>query len=228
MTIKCPKVYDDGVRCDGDAVIRSFKQVRCHLEVRRFDLGLILYHRSYLLMARSILSAVAGMNIMLPTRENIDGYQFPVGLTRICSIHCFRTGACFRRAGLILSLMERRVHLLLHPGTVGEAVCNAVGILSTKSHNHANRYIIAYTHIDNHRAIQGRLVKRECKTRIRIFYPVNRNDRRAIVILRGAHNHPMPLFTKVTRDALDAYRAAGEAAGIIGLTVSKCDQGMGF
>ena len=64
-----------------------------------------------------------------------------------------------------------------------------------------------------------------CKSKITILYPIDRSDRRAIVIVQGAHNRPMPPSRKVSRDGKDAYRAAVDAVGVTGLTAVKLDRG---
>jgi len=84
----------------------------------------------------------------------------------------------------------------------------------------------AYSHVLNGRVVQGKLVRRLCHTHIKIYSPVDRADRRAIVILQGAHNHPTPPSTKLSRNGRDCYREAAKAVGTTGLTVLKCDTGM--
>ncbi|KAJ7131025.1 hypothetical protein C8R44DRAFT_904076 [Mycena epipterygia] len=78
---------------------------------------------------------------------------------------------------------------------------------------------IAYTHIDaKQQVIQGTIIHRKCNT---IFSPLDRLDRRTIVYLSGAHNHPKFPSRKVSRKGKEAYRDAIAATGVMGLTVLK-------
>lgn len=76
--------------------------------------------------------------------------------------------------------------------------------------------------------VHGSLVHRPCQTKITIYSPNNRDDRRAVVILQKAHNHPMPPSRKPSRDGIDAYKAAAVAMGVTGLTVVKLDRGTDY
>ncbi|KAJ7491316.1 hypothetical protein B0H11DRAFT_1911939 [Mycena galericulata] len=71
-----------------------------------------------------------------------------------------------------------------------------------------------YTHIDpnSRQVIQGKIIHRPCEATIRIFSPVDRSDRRAIIHLTGN-----------SRQGRDTYVEAINAAGVTGLTVLKCD-----
>jgi hypothetical protein len=69
-------------------------------------------------------------------------------------------------------------------------------------------------------------VRRSCPTRIKIYSPVDRSVRKAIVILNGAHNHPVPPSEKISRTGKDVYKQAVEAIGLTGATVKKVDLGM--
>ncbi|KAJ6513998.1 hypothetical protein DFH09DRAFT_1374151 [Mycena vulgaris] len=81
-----------------------------------------------------------------------------------------------------------------------------------------------YPHIDvNGNIIKGELIRRKCNATIKIFAPIDRDDRRAIVYLSGPHNHPRPPSTKLSRTGKDAHKEAILAAGTTGLTVLKCD-----
>ncbi|KAJ6527896.1 hypothetical protein DFH09DRAFT_1285635 [Mycena vulgaris] len=75
----------------------------------------------------------------------------------------------------------------------------------------------------NGNIIKGELIRRKCNATIKIFAPIDRDDRRAIVYLSGPHNHPRPPSTKLSRTGKDAYKEAILAAGTTGLTVLKCD-----
>ncbi|KAJ7149385.1 hypothetical protein C8R43DRAFT_1192463 [Mycena crocata] len=81
-----------------------------------------------------------------------------------------------------------------------------------------------YTHIDeNNQVIKGQIINRKCPTIIRIFSPLDRSDRRAIIHFNGAHNHPKFPSRKLSRKGKDVYNDAITAAGVTGLTVVKCD-----
>ena len=88
------------------------------------------------------------------------------------------------------------------------------------------RALIEYSHIKEGKVVQGCLMQRKCPTLIQIYSPVNQSDCRAIVILRGAHNHPMLVGTKLSRNGKDKYKEAARKAGLIGLTVLNLDKGM--
>ncbi|KAJ7912720.1 hypothetical protein B0H13DRAFT_1488514, partial [Mycena leptocephala] len=84
--------------------------------------------------------------------------------------------------------------------------------------------VCPYPHIDsNGIVVKGRLIRRKCNTIIKIFAPIDCDDRRAIVYLSGAHNHPRPPSSKLTRTGRDMYTDAIVDAGTTGLTVLKCD-----
>lgn len=74
--------------------------------------------------------------------------------------------------------------------------------------------------------MQGKLIHRPCPAKIKIFSPLDRTHRRAVVILEGAHNHPRFPATKLSREGRDKYEAAVRANGISRSTVLKCDNGM--
>lgn len=83
--------------------------------------------------------------------------------------------------------------------------------------------MIDFPHIDENRAtVQGKIVSRKCLTKIIIWY----SGRRAIILLKGAHNHPMPLETKVTAEAKQRYHGATMMAGNGGAAMQKVDAGM--
>lgn len=64
------------------------------------------------------------------------------------------------------------------------------------------------------------------KAKMIIYFPVDRSDRRAIVLFTGEpHNHPMPASTKLSYAGKTKYCEAIHAAGMVGLTVGKCDRG---
>ena len=86
----------------------------------------------------------------------------------------------------------------------------------------------AYTHIINSKPLVGKLVKLTplCKAQINIYEPVDENDHQAIILLKNAHSHPTPQYTKLGLDAQERYRKAVVAAGVMGATVRKVERGM--
>jgi len=74
--------------------------------------------------------------------------------------------------------------------------------------------------------VKGQLIHRSCPTKIKIYFPLDRDDRRAIVILVGAHNHPRFPATKLSREGIDKYTEAVKVHGVSQATVLKCDAGM--
>ncbi|KAJ7586636.1 hypothetical protein C8J56DRAFT_1085151 [Mycena floridula] len=83
-----------------------------------------------------------------------------------------------------------------------------------------------YSHIDaGNRAVSAQLKTRPCKAKIAIYSPLNRDDYRAIVIITGAHNHPMFPVRKLSSGSkgAKAYKDAAARIGAVGLTVTKLD-----
>ncbi|KAJ7858016.1 hypothetical protein B0H14DRAFT_2578007 [Mycena olivaceomarginata] len=81
-----------------------------------------------------------------------------------------------------------------------------------------------YTHIVNGQIKSGQLVQRECKVMMIIFIPVNpplAARHKALVIVRGPHNHPAHPKTKPSTSDQNLLGQAITAAGSLGLTVSK-------
>jgi len=92
---------------------------------------------------------------------------------------------------------------------------------------HSLRHIYpAQAHISDGEVVKGKLIHRPCPTKIKIYSPLDRSDRHAIVILVGAHNHPRFPATKLSCEGIDRYTEAVEAHGVSRATVLKCDMGM--
>jgi hypothetical protein len=74
---------------------------------------------------------------------------------------------------------------------------------------------LAFSHIVNGTVKRGKIVAHEnCSARLLIFEPVDINIRKAIVIPKNPHNHPLalhpkPLYTEKELVA-DAYKMAGK------------------
>ncbi|KAJ7775009.1 hypothetical protein B0H16DRAFT_1265082, partial [Mycena metata] len=102
---------------------------------------------------------------------------------------------------------------------------NCARVLPPRQGGKGNRKC-PYTHVDqNGLILPGNIVRRPCNTWIKIFAPIDRNGRRAIIYLSKPHNHPRPPCTKLSRDGKDAYKQAILAAGATNLTVLKYDNG---
>ncbi|KAJ2919368.1 hypothetical protein MD484_g1015, partial [Candolleomyces efflorescens] len=72
-------------------------------------------------------------------------------------------------------------------------------------------------------SVTGKMIKRTCNVKLKIFCPVDESDRRAIVVLFGddGHNHPVFPPTKLTKQQREIYLDAIRAHGLVGATVSK-------
>ncbi|KAJ7600076.1 hypothetical protein C8J56DRAFT_879820 [Mycena floridula] len=83
-----------------------------------------------------------------------------------------------------------------------------------------------YTHFNlDNKSVKGKMIHRKCPAEIYIYSPLKREDRRAIVVVTGYHNHPMFPPQKLSSGSKGkaAYIAAAENFGPVGLTVSKLD-----
>ncbi|TFK92534.1 hypothetical protein K466DRAFT_595192 [Polyporus arcularius HHB13444] len=118
------------------------------------------------------------------------------------------------------------------------------GVLDTPEHHHATAALegrvctviqpprvgskgsgkCGYSHSIDGKVIMPKLVKRLCPAKLKIWYPVDRTDRRAIVLLTGVHNHPTPPDSKSTKDGRDRYQRAVAATGVFGATPFKVDR----
>ncbi|KAJ7907381.1 hypothetical protein B0H13DRAFT_2273700 [Mycena leptocephala] len=80
-----------------------------------------------------------------------------------------------------------------------------------------------YTHIIDDCICVGKIQSRPCPTEMLIYIPVEGEytSRKALVVLRNAHNHPMHPQSKPTTEDRTKLGAAVEAVGLTGLTVQK-------
>jgi hypothetical protein len=88
--------------------------------------------------------------------------------------------------------------------------------------------ITAFTHLDdNSHPIERRLEHRGCTASRRIYIPLDTSIRMAVVIPNHLHphSHPMPLFIKLSHDVKIKYAELIHAAGLLGATVKKVDNG---
>ena len=76
---------------------------------------------------------------------------------------------------------------------------------------------MSHTTPDGH-AFAAKVVRRECPTELHIYVPVNPSIRKAIVVLKNPHNHPMYPKKKPTHEDDEMLHQAMDAAGLVGLT----------
>ncbi|TFK94419.1 hypothetical protein K466DRAFT_593594 [Polyporus arcularius HHB13444] len=81
----------------------------------------------------------------------------------------------------------------------------------------------SYSHCVDGKAEKPKLVLRKCPARLQVWYPVDRSDRRAIVMLKGPHNHPTPQHGKPGLESSRRYAEAVKAAGAYGATPVRVD-----
>ncbi|KAH6897587.1 hypothetical protein BKA70DRAFT_1563041 [Coprinopsis sp. MPI-PUGE-AT-0042] len=135
--------------------------------------------------------------------------SIPIDIDEDLIAKLFKTNGKMSQNLNLTGLQERSCAKLVTPriGLKGRAECH-------------------YPHLRDGRSIQGKLKKNECHARIRIWSPLDREDRRAIVILEGPHNHPMFPSTKVSRDAKEKYKEAVMKMGVEGATPLACDKAL--
>jgi hypothetical protein len=74
------------------------------------------------------------------------------------------------------------------------------------------------------------MTRRPCTAYMTIYVPVDPNTRLACVVLDASkpHTHPMPPLAKLSLDVDKVYRKCVRAAGVLGTTVQKVDDGAYF
>lgn len=88
---------------------------------------------------------------------------------------------------------------------------------------------VAHTHINASGELEvsrSKLILRPCKSTMKVYSVLDVQDRRAIVVITGAHNHPSNKRCKLTHTSKEGYKAAVNSVGLIGATVGKVDKGM--
>jgi hypothetical protein len=89
--------------------------------------------------------------------------------------------------------------------------------------------VLAYTHVDSDgNVIRGKLVHFPCEAEIVIFSPLDSNDHRLFVIVKGFHTHYLPSQTKPSMVGKLAYRDAAEAFAknsVASITVGRLERG---
>ncbi|KAK0445081.1 hypothetical protein EV421DRAFT_1902540 [Armillaria borealis] len=81
-----------------------------------------------------------------------------------------------------------------------------------------------YSHItDNGEPVTGHLVQHPCPAHIKIYAPMDPSIKKAIIVLTGYHNHPMPAVKKVSQEGQDMYAKAVKEYGITGASAVKVD-----
>ncbi|KAJ7138641.1 hypothetical protein C8R46DRAFT_1321667, partial [Mycena filopes] len=169
----------------------------------------------------------AGLPVYRPLRQvNLDGKNGFIG----CQNYRAGTARTHRFISINRDVKEDLIReLLANNGRFTSDVhldpetATCARVLHPRSGGKGDR-LCPYTHIDeDQQVIKGKIIHRPCGATIRIFSPIDRTDRRAIVYFVGPHNHPRFPATKVSRAGKDAYRHAVDAAGVSGLTVLKLD-----
>jgi hypothetical protein len=80
---------------------------------------------------------------------------------------------------------------------------------------------LAYSHVIDGCVTAGKIVQRKCPAEMIIYVPIDTKIRKAYIILRKPHNHPMHPPTKPTAEDKEMLVEAIDAAGKTGLTVRK-------
>jgi hypothetical protein len=83
----------------------------------------------------------------------------------------------------------------------------------------------AYSHVIEGIMKKGRMKQRQCPTEMIVFVPVDQTIRKVFLLLRKAHNHPVHPRSKPKQLEAEKLISAVDAAGKIGLTVSKLLKG---
>ncbi|KAF8219461.1 hypothetical protein L208DRAFT_1383005 [Tricholoma matsutake] len=78
-----------------------------------------------------------------------------------------------------------------------------------------------YSHVIDGKIIPAKIIRRKCPTEMIIFVPVDKEIRKAVIILCNPHNHPMHPRTKPSFKDKKKITKAIHAAGTTGLTVLK-------
>jgi hypothetical protein len=89
--------------------------------------------------------------------------------------------------------------------------------------------VSAYTHVDGDgNVVRGKLVHFPCEAEIVIFSPLDSNDHRLFVIVKGFHTHYLPSQTKSSMMGKLAYRDAAETFAknsVASITVGRLERG---
>lgn len=201
MKEPCKGILDNGKRCHGEAVYRQYKKVNHFGKSGFIGCSEWVRGKSYEHRFMGIPKDVKE-DLLIELFESEDG-SFKQHVD---------TKECAR---------------VLHPrnGGKGRQECRKF-IRFTLYYTGLTRFKLAYTHLKEGKVVQGTLVHRKCPAKIKIFSPLERSDRRAVVILYNHHNHPKFPSTKLSRDGRDKYEAAVKANGVARSTVLKTDNGV--
>ncbi|KDQ61129.1 hypothetical protein JAAARDRAFT_191240 [Jaapia argillacea MUCL 33604] len=174
-------------------------------------------------------SGVAVLRKFNDSQVSLDGKHYFIG----CSLWKKADGARSHRwvpipitinEDLVVELFQNNGIFKVEPRDICEVGKCAFVV---KPRNARGRKVCPYVHMDTDgHVVQGNLIRRPCPSKITIFSPIDRTNHQAIVIIKGAHNHPKPPSTKVTRTGKDLYRQAAESLDMEGLTVLKCDRAL--
>jgi hypothetical protein len=89
-----------------------------------------------------------------------------------------------------------------------------------------NVFLSAYTHILNGKILSAKVIQQKCPMEMIIFVPVDKDVRKALVILHKPHNHPIHPKTKPSFKDKEKLSEVVHAVGTTGLTVQKLMNGM--
>ncbi|KAL1740943.1 hypothetical protein HDZ31DRAFT_10854, partial [Schizophyllum fasciatum] len=107
-------------------------------------------------------------------------------------------------------------HLFQHEGRIesddlSEANTQACSRMQAPRNGGKGAKRCPYPHFRDGQVIEGRMIERVCPARGTIYYPVDSDDRRAIILLQDSpHNHPTPPPSKTTPMGEALYTQAVE------------------
>jgi hypothetical protein len=85
-------------------------------------------------------------------------------------------------------------------------------------------FLLDYLHKQNGDFVRSEIVRHTCETKMHIWWPQNKSIRKAIVLMKDPHSHPMHPTHKMTLTARDEYVQLVREIGVIGASVVKVDK----
>jgi hypothetical protein len=83
----------------------------------------------------------------------------------------------------------------------------------THVHHLADLPSIAFTHIIDGKVKQAKMKLRPCSSKMTIYEPLDSNVRKAVVIVKTPHNHPVYLHSKPHQSEISAVKSVLSASG---------------
>ena len=118
------------------------------------------------------------------------------------------------------------MQLVLSQSILGVTKPLVVRLIRLRGHHCLIRITPGYTHIVNGKVTEGQLIAHKCPTVMLIYTPLNDTlCRKAVVIIRNAHNHPMHPKTKATQGDRELLGKAVDAYGPSAVTAQKLKNG---